>query len=142
MMSCLSYFLIAVLLGLAVIFGSHSSPAEPATPNVTAVSASSLSACLPAGRKLTDVVSVSTGGANIVTVQQTLISLGAYCTTDHKLVDRTGKAIVFYQLIGCWGNPPQNYQALLKKQADEIAQLQQQYTVIQMTCNPRGLLIP
>lgn len=143
-MSCLSYLLAAVLLGLAVLFGANSSPTgQGQTPsNVMPVSASSLSACLPAGRKLADIVSASTGGTNTVTVEQTLNALGAYCTPDNKLVDRSGKEIRFYQLIGCWGNPPENYQEILKNQADAIAQLKQQYTVIEMTCNPKGLLIP
>lgn len=139
MASCLSYFLVAIVLAGVLLFGGGEStpPLSSSTPSGSA----SLSACLPAGKKLTDIVSVGAGGANPITVEQTLNGLGATCTPDGKLVDRTGKEIRFYQLTGCWGNPPENYLDILKKQADEIAQLKLQYTVIEMTCNPRGLLI-
>src|SRR5579864_7845610 len=138
MMSCLSYLLAGVLLGVAVLFGSGASPTGQGQPpsSVTPESASAFSVCLPAGRKLTDVVSASAGGANTITVEQALNALGAHCTPDNKLVDGSGKEIRFYQLTGCWGNPPENYQEILKNQADAIAQLKQQFTVIEMTCNP------
>ncbi len=140
MMGCLSYFLAAVALSGILLLGS--APSAQPTPGGTPTASAALNACLPAGRKLTDVVSTGAGGANAITVEQTLNTLGASCTADGKLVDRTGKEIRFYQLVGCWGNPPENYLDILKKQADDIAQLKQQYTVIEMTCNPRGLLIP
>lgn len=39
-----------------------------------------------------------------------------YKTNSVKLVDGTGREVYFYQLTGCWGNAPFNYQAILAKQ--------------------------
>ena len=108
---------------------------------ITVPASSSLSACLPDHISLTDVVSVSPGGANRITVQQTLDKLGASCGPNNILIDQSGKPITFYHLTGCWGNQPANYEELLKKQNDTIAKLSEQYTVIQMTCNPSGRLL-
>jgi hypothetical protein len=72
-----------------------------------------------------------------VTVGQTLATLGATCTNG-TLVDGNGRAISFYHLVGCWGNPPPNYQAIEQKQQDDINNLKKNYTVIEMTCNPSG----
>lgn len=110
------------------------------------VSQSALPRCLPPKITLGDVVEVtSTGYANgqpvglhKVTVEQKLVELKATCNADNKLVDGSGKQIIFYHLKGCWGNPPRNYQEILQKQRDEINRLKQQYTVIEMTCNPSG----
>jgi hypothetical protein len=107
---------------------------------------SSLAKCLPADVKLNDVVdATSTGYANgqpvglqKVTVEQKLDELKATCNPDNKLVDGSGKQIIFYHLKGCWGNPPRNSQEILQEQRDEINRLKQQYTVIEMTCNPSG----
>ena len=77
-----------------------------------------------------------------VTVEQKLAELKASCRSDNKLVDGSGKEITFYHLIGCWGNPPYDYQEILKKQEDEIHKLKEQYTVVEMTCNPSGIPIP
>ncbi len=51
-----------------------------------------------------------------VTVEQKLNELKATCNSDNKLVDGNGKQINFYPLTGCWGNPPFNYQDILRKQ--------------------------
>ena len=105
-------------------------------------SQSSLAKCLPADVKLNDVVEASIAGygkgQNKVTVEQKLNELKATCTRESKLIDGNGKQIVFYHLIGCWGNPPGDYRELLEKQRDEINKLKQQFTVIEMTCNPSG----
>jgi len=107
---------------------------------------SSLSQCLPRGVKVDDIVSTKLVGyirpENIVrtTVEQTLEGLNAVCKND-KLMDASGKEIYFYHLTGCWGNPPQNYNEILQKQQDEIGRLKQQYTVVEMTCNPSGMFI-
>ena len=114
--------------------------------NNNQVSHPSLATCLPADIKLGDVVeATSTGYANgqpvglhKVTVEQRLNELKATCNSDNKLVDGNGKQIVFYHLTGCWGNPPQGYQDILRKQREEINKLKEQYTVIEMTCNPSG----
>lgn len=108
-----------------------------------------LSQCLPSGIKLDDVVSADISGysngqpvgLHKVTVEQKLTELNASCNNG-KLVDSVGKEITFYHLTGCWGNPPYNYQEILQKQQDEINKLKEQYTVVEMTCNPSGIPIP
>ena len=103
--------------------------------------------CLPKGIKGSDVVSVlavkpSPGkAARVVTVKQKLAELKAHCKRG-KLVDAAGREIYFFQLAGCWGNPPENYQEVLDEQARKITELKKRYTVIEMTCNPSGELIP
>ena len=99
--------------------------------------------CLPAGIQPTDVVStqVARPGAHgkvvIVTVADKLRELKARCR-KHKLVDARGREIRFYQLVGCWGNPPDDYQQQLERQAKELVKLRKRYRVIEMTCNPSG----
>ena len=120
--------------------------AQPASTN-KAVSQPSLAKCLPANIKLSDVVAATNRGyakgqaieVDKVTVEQTLSELKATCNSDNKLVDGKGRQIVFYHLTGCWGNPPQGYQDILRKQQEEINKLKEQYTVIEMTCNPSGV---
>lgn len=87
----------------------------------------SVSDCLPSNRKLTELVSFG------VTIGQTLKSLEAKCQNDI-LVDPSGKEIIFYNLVGCWGNPPMDYRELLKKQDDEINNLKKKYIVVAMDC--------
>jgi hypothetical protein len=114
--------------------------------NNNQVSHPSLAACLPPDIKLTDVVEATsrgyangqTVGLHKVTVEQRLNELKAACNNNNKLVDGNGKQIVFYHLTGCWGNPPQGNQYILRKQGEEINKLKEQYTVIEMTCNPSG----
>ena len=72
-----------------------------------------------------------------VTVAEKLKELKARCRKK-KLVDGQGREIRFYQLIGCWGNPPDDYQQQLKSQAQELAKLRKRYRVVEMTCNPDG----
>jgi hypothetical protein len=100
--------------------------------------------CLPAGIKPADVVSTQPVkiGANrdevkTITVARKLKELRARCR-KRKLVDAGGKEIRFYRLIGCWGNPPEDYQEQLERQAKELAKLRKRYRVIEMTCNPSG----
>ena len=100
--------------------------------------------CLPAEIKPTDVVSTQAvkPGANrdqvkTITVAQKLKELRARCR-KRKLVDAGGREIRFYRLIGCWGNPPEDYQEQLERQAKELTRLRQRYRVIEMTCNPSG----
>jgi hypothetical protein len=108
-------------------------------------SQSSQAKCLPADVKLSDVVEASlTGygnGQHKVTVEQKLNELKATCTRENKLIDGSGKQVIFYHLIGCWGNPPADYRELLEKQREEINKLKQQFTVIEMTCSPSGINI-
>jgi len=115
-------------------------------PNVLSVGPVSaqenFSACLPAGISLSDIVSADTGG-NQTTVLQQLESDGAECV-DKKLVEPNGGTeIRFYRLTGCWGNPPSNYQDILKKQEDALKSLQAQHNaVIEISCNPSGVSMP
>ena len=119
---------------------------QPGSTN-SAVLQPSLAKCLPADIKLNDVVVATSSGyakgqaveVHRVTVEQTLTELKATCNSDNKLVDGKGRQIVFYHLTGCWGNPPQGYQDILRKQQEEINKLKEQYTVIEMTCNPSGV---
>ena len=77
-----------------------------------------------------------------VTVAQKLEQLKASCSSANKLVDGTGREIVFYRLKGCWGNPPDNHDQILQDQRAELEQLKKERTVIEMTCNPSGVAIP
>ena len=103
--------------------------------------------CLPKGIKSSDVVSVTSpkqipGKANnVITVERKLTELKAHCRRG-KLVDGSGRQIYFFQMTGCWGNPPENYQEILDEQSRKLAQLRKRYTVVEMTCNPSGMLIP
>ena len=98
-------------------------------------------ACMPPGIQATDIVSsqaAKPGGKVVtVTVAQKLKALGARCRKG-KLVDAKGTEIRFYQLIGCWGNPPDDYQEQLERQAKELAKLRKRYRVIEMTCDSSG----
>lgn len=102
--------------------------------------------CLPPGIGPADIVSAtlvqSSPAGDIVkkvTVKDELEKLQARCR-DGKLIDAAGKGIYFYRLIGCWGMPPSNYEELLQRQNDELKKLREQYTVIELTCNPSGML--
>lgn len=103
-----------------------------------------LSRCMPSDTKLSDIVSADgyPGQIKKVTVEQKLNELKAICNSNNKLVDSAGKQITFYRLDGCWGNPPYNYQDILQKQREDINKLKEQYTVVEMTCNPSGIPIP
>lgn len=89
--------------------------------------------CLPEQKKFTDIVSREKD--KITTVADKLKQLKARCE-NNQIVDSSGKEIRFYELTGCWGNAPANYQEILDKQTGEIQALQEQYTLILMTCNP------
>ncbi|MGB2914562.1 MAG: hypothetical protein WBB81_13505 [Pyrinomonadaceae bacterium] len=73
-----------------------------------------------------------------ITVRQTLAKLKAKCVCD-KLVNSRGKEIRFFQLQGCWGQPPPNYQAIMENQRVELDGLKKKYLVIEVTCNQSGI---
>lgn len=102
-------------------------------------------ACLPADVKAGQVVSVrqtaSGRPSGRVTVAQKLNQLKARCRAG-KLADAKGRQIRFYRLDGCWGNPPADYLEILARQRRELDELRRRYTVVEMTCNPSGELIP
>lgn len=110
--------------------------------NLPTAGPTTVKACLPKGIKRSDVVStelmVSGGVPRKITVAQKLAELKASCKRG-KLVDAAGKEIRFYRLEGCWGNPPEDYQEILRKQSEDLASLRERYTVIEMTCNPDGV---
>jgi hypothetical protein len=140
-MGCLSYMLAGIVLGILALNGTQSGTPNLSDSTNPPPSSLSVSQCLPTAVKLIDVVSVDIGGAHQITVEDKLNALGAHCSSDNKLRDRSGKEIYFYPLTGCWGNPPINAAEILQQQTDEIAKLKEQYTVIEMTCNPQGLSI-
>jgi hypothetical protein len=121
----------AMVTTLSPLSASSASPAFTRNTN----------ACLPPGIQVTDVVSsqaAKPGGKVVtVTVAQKLNSLGARCRKG-KLLDAKGTEIRFYQLVGCWGNPPDDYQEQLERQAKELAKLRKRYRVIEMTCDSSG----
>jgi hypothetical protein len=122
------------LLGATFLAVLSPLPALPAC-------ATNTDACMPPGIQATDVASsqaAKAGGKVVtVTVAQKLKALGARCRKG-KLVDAKGMEIRFYQLVGCWGNPPDDYQEQLARQATELARLRKRYRVIEMTCNSSG----
>ncbi len=99
--------------------------------------------CLPADVKLDSVVvspqpKTAKAGSELKTTLRTrLWQLKARCK-NHKLLSSTGKEIRFVTLLGCWGNPPENYQELLAEQAKEIARLKKKYLVIEILCGGNG----
>lgn len=99
--------------------------------------------CLPSGIKLDTIVSItrkpSESGDQIEreTVKQRLDNLNSRCKAG-KLVDGKNREIRFYELQGCWGNPPSNYEEILNNQRKELLELKKKYTVIELTCNPSG----
>ena len=52
-----------------------------------------------------------------------------------RLVDSKGREIRFFHL-SCWGNPPENYQEIRRRETAELARLKKRYTVIEFGCNP------
>jgi hypothetical protein len=99
--------------------------------------------CLPPGIESSDVVSAQLVKSKMtikkITVEQRLIELDARC--ENGKLSAAGKEIYFYRLKGCWGNPPADYQEILQRQNEELEKLRKRYTVVEMTCNPEGLLL-
>src|SRR6266404_949371 len=97
--------------------------------------------CLPKDVTQDTVVSSGKSAQKTMTVREALGRIGARCEGG-KLIDETGKEVYFVHLIGCWGNPPQNYQEQLASQAREIESLKRRYTVLEISCaqsNPRSI---
>ena len=97
-------------------------------------------ACLPAEVELEEVVSppqlksAGVPASKPVTIKETLSRLKARCNKG-KLTAGTGKEIRFYRLVGCWGNPPEDYQEQLTRQGEELQQLKKKYTVVEIPCS-------
>ncbi len=116
-------------------------PSAPSSPSL-ASGAKAIDSCLPSGIQPTDVVSSQArpgkqSGVATVTVAQKLKQIKARCRKG-KLVDASGREIRFYQMIGCWGNPPDDYQEQLARQDEELRRLRKRYRVIEMTCDSSG----
>jgi len=87
--------------------------------------------CLPENIRLGQVVSY---GNRNVTVEETLDAMNATCESG-KLVDQSKKEIRFFR-ISCFGNPPYNYDEIRQREREEIARLQESYSVIVIECDP------
>ena len=90
--------------------------------------------CLPKDVHADETVSYGFKGRPAVTVQDKLTEMKARCRKG-RLVDFKGREIRFFHL-SCWGNPPENYQEIRRREAAELAKLKKRYTVIEFGCNP------
>jgi hypothetical protein len=93
--------------------------------------------CLPSDVKPTEIVAPDSDKQEQITkpktVKDRLTELKARCRNG-KLIDSRGKEIHFFRLIGCWGNPPADYEEQLEEQRVKLRELQKKYTVIQIPC--------
>ena len=97
--------------------------------------------CLPESRQLNDVVSLERIGSKSkkVTISDKLKELQARCDND-LLVDAKDQEIRFFNLQFCGGpNPPEE---MVRRYREELKALEEQYTVIKMSCNPGGIPYP
>ena len=90
--------------------------------------------CLPKDVHADATVSYGFKGRLAVTVENRLTEMKARCQKG-RLVDSKGREIRFFHL-SCWGNPPDNYQEIRRRETAELAKLKQRYTVIEFGCNP------
>jgi hypothetical protein len=90
--------------------------------------------CLPKDVRADETVSRGFKGRQAVTVQNKLTEMNARCRKG-RLVDSKGREIRFFHL-SCWGNPPENYQEIRRRETVELANLKKRYTVIEFGCNP------
>jgi len=103
-----------------------------------------LASCLPEGVKLTSEILEQSAGSTSAkgkpkTVASKLAELRARCK-NRKLVSRNGKEIRIVQLIGCWGNPPEDYQEQVQRQQREIEELRKKYIVIEIPCTQKKII--
>jgi len=90
--------------------------------------------CLPKDVRADETVSHGFKGRPAVTVQNKLTEMKARCRKG-RLVDAKGREIRFFHL-SCWGNPPENYQEIRRRETADLATLKKRYTVIEFGCNP------
>ena len=90
--------------------------------------------CLPKDVRADETVSYGFKGRPAVTVQNKLVEMKARCRKG-RLVDFKGREIRFFHL-SCWGNPPENYQEIRRRETAELSKLKKRYTVIEFGCNP------
>ena len=93
--------------------------------------------CLPRDVKPTEIVAPDPDqharAPKRKTVRDRLTELKARCRNG-KLTDSRGREIQFVHLIGCWGNPPADYEEQIEAQRAKVRELQKKYTVIQIPC--------
>ena len=90
--------------------------------------------CLPEDVRADEVVSYDDKGKSLLTVKKKLIELKARCRRG-KLVDAKGREIRFFR-ISCWGNPPEDYLEIQKREGEALAELKKHYSVIEFGCDP------
>jgi len=90
--------------------------------------------CLPKDVRADEVVSYDVEGKPSLTVKKKLIELKARCRRG-KLVDAKGREIRFFR-ISCWGNPPEDYLEIQKREGEALAELKKHYSVIEFGCDP------
>ena len=94
--------------------------------------------CFPSGFTANELVKAGSTGRS-KTIGERLAELKARCRYG-KLVDRNNREIRFYR-DACWGNPPADYLDILDKQRREIARLKKRFTVIEIGCDPRTVVL-
>ena len=94
--------------------------------------------CLPNNVTNDTLISAGNSARELVTVRETLRQIGARCQ-EGKLVDKAGREVRFVRLIGCWGNPPADYQKQLAHQAEEVERLKMRYTILEIPCATTNL---
>ena len=90
--------------------------------------------CLPKDVRADETVSYGFKGRTAVTVENKLNEMKARCRKG-RLVDSRGREIRFFHR-SCWGNPPENYQEIRRRETGELAKLKKRYPVIEFGCNP------
>jgi hypothetical protein len=91
--------------------------------------------CLPEGFQLKDQVSASSKGQDSkqpLTIGDRLLELKARCKKG-KLFDGKGREIRLFK-PSCFGNRPDNYEEIVQKESQELADLQKRYAVIVIAC--------
>ena len=90
--------------------------------------------CLPEGFQLDDKMSASPKASmQPLTIKDKLVELKAHCKKG-KLIDGKGKEIRFFKFT-CFGNPPDNYQEIVQKESQALADLQKRYKVLIIPCD-------
>ncbi len=103
-------------------------------PQRTSASSIKQYSCLPKDVRADETVSYGFKGRTAVTVENKLNEMKARCRKG-RLVDSRGREIRFFHL-SCWGNPPENYQEIRRREIGELAKLKKRFTVIEFGCNP------
>jgi hypothetical protein len=129
--------MLLLLAGLGPANGARKLPLTSALAvadeDAGAPPAKSLS-CLPKDVRADEAVSYGIKGKSNLTVEKKLAEMKARCRRG-KLVDARGREIRFFR-VACWGNPPEDYQEIRRRENEELANLKRRYAVIVFGCNP------